>query len=58
MRSADGTLEVHLLVFESDEALEAFRADPRRSAAAPLLQAAGAELELIQVLSVPDAQPV
>ena len=57
VRSRDGTLEVHLLLFESDESLDRFRADPRRVAANPMLDAASADLELIQVLSVADAEP-
>ena len=54
VRSADGTLEIHLLVFDSPQALERLRADPRRSAAQPLLQAAEPELELVQVFPVLD----
>ncbi len=57
VRSRDGTLEVHLLLFESDKSLDRFRADPRRVAANPMPEAASADLELIQVLSVPDAEP-
>lgn len=50
VRSADGTLEVHLLVFTSAQSLAAFRADPRRAAAARLLEASGADLELTPVV--------
>lgn len=44
---------MHLLIFASDESLARFRADPRRAAANPMLHAASADLELIEVLSVP-----
>ncbi len=52
VRSADGTLEIHLLVFDSPTGLERFRADPRRAALSSLLRAAGPELELTRVLPV------
>lgn len=50
VRSADGTLEVHLLEFASAQSLADFRADPRRAAAAHLLEASGADLELTSVV--------
>lgn len=53
MRSADGTLEVHLLAFESPAALDRYRTDPRRVAAADLVRDAQLVLELTPVLPVP-----
>lgn len=47
MRSPDGTIELHILSFASAVHLEKFRADPRRGAAAPLLQSSGAVTELL-----------
>jgi hypothetical protein len=47
MRSRDGTIELHILSFASAQHLERFRADPRRTAAAHLLQSSGAETELL-----------
>ena len=55
VRSLDGTLEIHLLVFDSPQGLARFRSDPRRAAAQPLLQAAAPELELIDVVHVSDS---
>lgn len=51
VRSLDGTCEIHLLTFPSAAHLDAFRADPRRLAAQPLLPA-GTVVELIEVVSV------
>ncbi len=49
MRNDDGTFELHVVRFPSEPALERYRADPRRAAAAPLLAQSGAEIELIRV---------
>jgi uncharacterized protein (DUF1330 family) len=54
VRSVDGTREIHLLAFDSPQGFERFRADPRRSAAQPLLQAAAPDVELIEVAPVID----
>lgn len=53
LRTLDDRVEVHLLSFPDEAALAAYRADPRRSAAAPLLAASGAEAELLRVRDVP-----
>jgi uncharacterized protein (DUF1330 family) len=52
LRSLDGTLEIHVLVFDSPHALERFRSDPRRAAVQPLLTAAAPQVELIEVVPV------
>ena len=53
-RNATATLEIHLVSFAGAEALEAFRADPRRVAAGELLRASGAEVTLEAVQDVQD----
>ena len=52
LRNADGTVELHIVSFESREALQLFRADSRREAAAPLLQRSGAAIELHEMTDV------
>lgn len=52
LRTGDGRVEVHLVSFRDAAAFEAFRADPIRAAAAPLLAESGAELELFDVMDV------
>lgn len=52
LRNADGTVELHVVSFDSHEALQRFRADPRREAAAPLLQRSGAAIEMHEVTDV------
>jgi hypothetical protein len=46
LRTADGLTEIHLIQFPSAVALDAFRADPRRAAQAPLFEASGATAEM------------
>ena len=46
LRSSDGTTEVHLVRIEPD-ALDRYRADPARIAAAPLLAESGARVEVV-----------
>jgi hypothetical protein len=53
LRTPDDRVEVHLVSFPGDDAFAAYRADPRRSSAAPLLQASGAAIELLAVRDVP-----
>lgn len=48
-RSPDNALEVHVLFYPSAEARQAYLADPRRAAHAPLWQASGASATLIEV---------
>ena len=52
LRNGDGTVEFHVVRFDSHEALQRFRADPRREAAAPLLQRCAAAIELHEVTDV------
>lgn len=56
LRTLDDRVEVHLLSFPDDAHLAAYRADPRRGAAAPLLVASGAEVELLAVRDLPDVR--
>jgi hypothetical protein len=49
LRSEDGRVEVHVVWFPSPVALAAYRADPRRAAARPLLDASGAAVEAIEL---------
>ncbi|MDQ0991519.1 hypothetical protein [Streptomyces sp. V3I7] len=55
LRTPDGRVEAHLVSFAGDDDFAAFRADPRRSSAAPLLAASGAEIELLAVRDVAGA---
>jgi hypothetical protein len=52
LRAVDGSLEAHVVSFPGEAELAAYRADPRRAAAAPLLVASGAAVELLEVLDV------
>jgi hypothetical protein len=52
LRTLDDRLEAHVVTFPDDESLAAYRADPRRSAAAPLLESSGAAVELLAVREV------
>ena len=52
LRSPEGGVELHIVSFPSDGALAAFRADPERARAAPLLEASGARTELLTLQDV------
>lgn len=52
LRTMDDRLEAHLVSFPADEDVAAFRADPRRRTAAPLLESSGAVVELLAVRDV------
>ncbi|MFF8262672.1 hypothetical protein [Streptomyces virginiae] len=52
LRTPDDRIEAHLVTFPAPENLDAYRADPRRAAAAPLLESSGAAVELIAVRDV------
>ena len=52
LRSADGTVEVHIVHFASQENYGRFRNDPRRATAAHLMAASGAVVELIEMHNV------
>jgi hypothetical protein len=49
LRTADASVEVHIVSFPSEIAFEAFRLDPRRTAAQPWLERSGAQVELLAV---------
>jgi hypothetical protein len=53
LRGQNGSVEVHLLRFPSALAFERFRADPRRAALAPKLEASGARIELLELDDLP-----
>jgi hypothetical protein len=52
LRNADGTQEMHIVRFGSSVDFEKFRQDPRRSAAAHLLQHSGAAFEMMELHDV------
>jgi hypothetical protein len=52
LRSVDGATEIHVVSFASREALDSYRADPRRQERLDLLRESGATLELVEVLDV------
>ncbi|MFD3869402.1 hypothetical protein [Streptomyces sp. NPDC058623] len=52
LRTLDDQVEAHLVTFPTSEDLAAYRADFRRSAAAPLLESSGAAVELLPVRDV------
>ncbi|MFV0298723.1 MAG: hypothetical protein ACK5JT_21685 [Hyphomicrobiaceae bacterium] len=49
LRNADGTQEVHILSFASQENYESYRTDPRREAAVPGLKRSRATIEVLRV---------
>lgn len=53
LRNEPGTLELHIVSYPSDAAHQNYRSDPRRTAAAHLLQASAAKLELLSLRDVP-----
>jgi hypothetical protein len=52
LRNADGTIEVHIVSFETDTDFQNYRNDPRRTAQAWLLEKSSAELERLQMANV------
>jgi hypothetical protein len=52
LRSEDGTIELHILSFASQTQLDAYRRDPRRVAAAPVLEASGAATEVLALRDI------
>jgi hypothetical protein len=52
LRTLDDRVEVHLMSFSGEEDFAAYRAGPRRSTAAPLLDSSGAVIELLAVRDV------
>src|SRR5437870_6381294 len=53
LQNEPGTVELHIVSFPSDVAFQKYRSDPRRTAAAPLLESSSAELELLSFRDVP-----
>jgi hypothetical protein len=53
LRNEAGTVELHILSYPSDAAHEKYRSDPRRTAAAILLERSSAKLELLPLRDVP-----
>ncbi|MFD7768569.1 hypothetical protein [Streptomyces sp. NPDC059787] len=53
LRTPDDQVEARLMTFPASGDLAAYRAAPRRSAAAPLLEPSGAAVELPAVRDVP-----
>ncbi len=49
MRNEDGTIEMHVVVFHSQAALDAYRDDFRRTSQDTMLEKSGAEIELIKM---------
>jgi hypothetical protein len=54
LRSANGRREIHLLWFPHPQALDAYRADPRRERLTPLMETSRAHTELLAVVDVAD----
>jgi hypothetical protein len=52
-RNDVGTVELHIIDFPYDIAFEEYRNDPRRTAAAPLLERSSAKLERLSLHDVP-----
>lgn len=52
LRNADGTIEMHIVRFESRAAFDGYRADPRRAALQPMLAATGAAAETYELFDV------
>lgn len=53
LRNELGTLELHIVSFPSDAAFQKYRSDPRRTAAARLLETSSAKLERLSLRDVP-----
>jgi hypothetical protein len=52
LRSSDGTVEVHIVSFDSDQNFQRFRTDPRRASFAHLMEASAAKSELFAMTDV------
>jgi hypothetical protein len=52
LRNVDGTIEVHIVSFDSDQNFQRYRSDPRRAALSHLLEASAASTELLAVTDV------
>jgi hypothetical protein len=52
LRNADGTIEVHIVSFDSEQSFQRFRSDPRRASYAHLLERSSAKNERIAMADV------
>ena len=52
LRNGDGTIEVHIVGFDSDRDFQRYRSDPRRAALSHLFEASAARNELLAVTDV------
>jgi uncharacterized protein (DUF1330 family) len=52
LRNSDGTIEVHIVSFDSDQNRQRFRSDPRRASFAHLFEASAARNEVFAVTDV------
>jgi hypothetical protein len=56
LRTPDELVEAHVVSFDSADSFAAYRDDPRRAAAGPVLERSGAVVELLEVADVPASQ--
>jgi hypothetical protein len=52
LRNSDGTIEVHIVSFDSDRNFQSFRSDPGRTSFAHLIEASAARNELFAMTDV------
>ena len=52
LRNSDGTIEVHIVSFESDQNFQDYRNDPRRTALSHLFEASAASTERLAMTDV------
>jgi uncharacterized protein (DUF1330 family) len=52
LRNSDGTVEVHIVSFDSEQGFQRFRSDPRRASYAHLMERSAANKELITMADV------
>src|SRR5580692_13038144 len=52
LRNADGTVEVHIVSFDSEQSFQRFRSDPRRASFAHLIEASAASIERFAMTDV------
>ena len=52
LRNGDGTIEVHIVSFDSDQNFQRYRSDPRRTAHSHLFEASGASTERLAMTDV------
>ena len=52
MRNHDGTVEIHIVSFQTQAALDAYQNDFRRSSQTPMLEKSGAEIEVLSMTDV------